>query len=474
MFFYLIVLSTALSLKCGVTNSKPQRIDIDKGRQLQSIRGDNWEPIRIDYKYHNVESSKQRELEPYVQTGISWYKRLLKVKPLKIPIDTPSSYPCGAADSLQAVVESDLLIFIELETAAQTSAIALAGACLIDTVYDQPILGLVSINYSAFEQLSDEDKILVIKHEIAHVLGFSSGMHEYWKDENMQSYSNMLVEGQARGKTVTYLNTPKVKAAAREAFGCETLPGLELEATGGETTAGSHWEKRVMYKDFMAPDLDIRDASYTDITAAAFEDMGWYKVDYEYTTRALWGYQEGCEFFYDSCLENSQASFEEFCDTALDQKCDFSHLSIGYCAIYEYSSIPSQYQYFSNPRYGGDPYLDYCPVVNYNNIHCRSEYQENCTNCRCLEVDSTPNCYQVTCKETTVELLIEGSFVECGNEAETLTVNNKQVTCPGRKKLCEGIPCLNNCWGTGICKNGECISDSSKLYLVSLLVLTLT
>lgn len=130
MLFYLIVLNTALSLKCGVTNSKPRRIDIVKGRQLQSIRGDNWEPIRIDYKYHNVESSRERELEPYVQAGIFWYKRLLKVKPLKIPIDTPSSYACGVVNSVQAVVESDLLIFIELETAAQTNAVALAGACL--------------------------------------------------------------------------------------------------------------------------------------------------------------------------------------------------------------------------------------------------------------------------------------------------------------------------------------------------------
>ena len=482
MFFYLIVLSTALSLKCGVNDSKPQRIDIAKGRQLQSIRGDNWEPIRIDYKYHNVESSKQRELEPYVQTGISWYKRLLKVKPLKIPIDTPSSYTCGTADSLQVVVESDLLIFIELETAAQTSAIALAGACLIDTVYDQPILGLVSINYSAFEQLSDEDKILVIKHEIAHVLGFSGGMYEYWKDENMQSYSNMLVKGQARGKTVTYLNTPKVKAAAREAFGCETLPGLELEATGGGTTAGSHWEKRVMYKDFMAPDLDIRDVSYTDITAAAFEDMGWYKVDYEYTTRALWGYQEGCEFFSEKCIQNESPAFAEFCNEADSSRtyCDYKRLHKGQCNLVTYSEdLPSKYQYFSDPRTGGsDLYLDYCPVIKQiDSSNCRGleqsegqispDYGEKiCENCRCLEGTYSKSgstsyhagCHEVECYDTYALVYFGDVSVQCpftGGEVE-IEGYSGTVICPSTDILCQPMPCPNNCSGQGVCKNGKC------------------
>jgi len=58
----------------------------------------------------------------------------------------------------------------------------------------------------------------------------------------------------ARGHTVTYITTDKVKQYAREHFGCSDMPGLELEESGGSGTGGSHWDKRLMLNDFMVGD----------------------------------------------------------------------------------------------------------------------------------------------------------------------------------------------------------------------------
>lgn len=101
---------------------------------------------------------------------------------------------------------------------------------------------------------------------------------------------------EVRGKYAKFLTTPKVRELARRHFGCSSLAGVELEDVGGKATVGKHWDKRMMYSDFMGPDIDMSDLVYSDITMAVFEDSGWYKVNYEYTTDLLWGFDEGCDF----------------------------------------------------------------------------------------------------------------------------------------------------------------------------------
>ena len=49
-----------------------------------------------------------------------------------------------------------------------------------------------------------------------------------------------------RNRTITKLVTPTALKKAREFFGCPNLNGVELENQGGQGTAGSHWEKRIL------------------------------------------------------------------------------------------------------------------------------------------------------------------------------------------------------------------------------------
>lgn len=47
-------------------------------------------------------------------------------------------------------------------------------------------------------------------------------------------------------KTIDMLVTPKVVEEARRHFNCSDLEGAELEDQGGEGTALTHWEKRIL------------------------------------------------------------------------------------------------------------------------------------------------------------------------------------------------------------------------------------
>lgn len=47
-------------------------------------------------------------------------------------------------------------------------------------------------------------------------------------------------------KTIDMMVTPRVVAEVRKHFNCEKLEGAELEDQGGEGTALTHWEKRIL------------------------------------------------------------------------------------------------------------------------------------------------------------------------------------------------------------------------------------
>lgn len=94
-----------------------------------------------------------------------------------------------------------------------------------------------------------------------------------------------------------------------------------------------------MYGDFMIGSTDVNDVVFSDVTMALFEDSGWYKVNYEYTTSMIWGKDQGCDFIEELCVEDSNIKFKEFCNTPLSERklrCDYKHLNKGFCYLVEY------------------------------------------------------------------------------------------------------------------------------------------
>ena len=97
---------------------------------------------------------------------------------------------------------------------------------------------------------------------------------------------------------------------------------------------------------------------------------------------SIWGTDENCDFFYESCLVDEVPISDEFCtDTDPWIMCDYHHLNKSYCYIGYYSSdIPNEEdQYFEDPKKGSYSVTDYCPVPRpYSDGSCR--YLESFTN----------------------------------------------------------------------------------------------
>jgi hypothetical protein len=114
----------------------------------------------------------------------------------------------------------------------------------------------------------------------------------------------------------------------KEHFNCQNWPnaGAELEDFGGSGTAGSHWEKRVFFNEYMTGTSDPNsvyseltlgqygrrshrvpclpvppDLVATGLCAALFEDSGWYQANYTRAQRLPWGYKTGCAFAQERC-----------------------------------------------------------------------------------------------------------------------------------------------------------------------------
>lgn len=176
----------------------------------------------------------------------------------------------------------------------KSSKIAAWGVpCEFDDLTDKPLLGTISLNLNALKGKSLDDQMATVVHEMAHIFGFSKTDFQYWRDRNGVKHEEPVKQTQHRGKDVMILSTPNVIKHARKYFNCTTLEGVELESQGTKGTEGSHWEKFVMKNDFMVADMMIRDVAFTEITVAAFEDSGWYQVDYDYAISTTWARNQG-------------------------------------------------------------------------------------------------------------------------------------------------------------------------------------
>lgn len=123
------------------------------------------------------------------------------------------------------------------------------------------------------------------------------------------------------GKLREVLATPKVVELCKKHFGCDLCTGVELENDGGAGSAGSHWERSIMYNEMMtASDMYVKTV-YSAFTMAVMEDSGWYQPNYEMAGLFPWGENEGCGFINNVC--NGAIKYKkEFCYDASQISCN--------------------------------------------------------------------------------------------------------------------------------------------------------
>lgn len=169
--------------------------------------------------------------------------------------------------------------------------------------------------------------------------------------------------------TRTIINSPRVVAWARNHFGCSTIQGVELENQGGSGTAGSHWEKRVVFNEYMSGTAS-RNPVFSELTLALLEDSGWYRVNYTQAGQLLWGHGMGCDFTNRGC--NNWPRYQGYFCSDNDKKgCTADYQAKGVCQIAS-ATVATEYQYFSDPnRVGAYDLPDFCPLTwGYENGWC--------------------------------------------------------------------------------------------------------
>ena len=229
------------------------------------------------------------------------------------------------------IPSTDTVIYVAGVACSDGAGVLGFSATCFRDQHDRPIAGLVNL----CERTHDVTAIdinttrTLLLHEALHVLGFSQASYPYFRDCAAGSVDNSSgdfvcsprVPRDGNGQPVLgssgsvpgvvritggvqYVYSPGVVTAARQYFGCASLTDVPLEDEGSGTSAGQHWEARVLAYDVMNSVITVGLGSryfVSDVTLALLNDSGWYQTAQPPGITAeveagQWGRGEGCGF----------------------------------------------------------------------------------------------------------------------------------------------------------------------------------
>lgn len=354
-----------------------------------------WSAIRIHVDYSKLESQvgeiakeKVESVKEIIQKSVVVLQKLLKVKPLqkRLMLGEQTKNELPFSDSIkQNGVNADLLLSVEFSNDVTGSTLATAVGIEFEEFSGRPIIGRVRYNKNmTVKKNSIEAGIATAVHEITHVLVFNSDYYSKFFDPKTGKRlpeTDVVKEKTVAGQKRKIIITPKVIAAAKKHFNCNSIEGLEVENQGGDGSAFSHWEERLMLGDMMIAE-DGAENFISEITLALFEDSGWYMTNKFTGGLFVHGINKGCPFLEETCLIKKQGKTKfknEFCARKNENTCDASHRQRTFCPM-EISTekIDESYQYFANEKLiGSAKFSDYCPVP-FKNDNDTDDLYNNC------------------------------------------------------------------------------------------------
>ena len=257
-----------------------------------------------------------------------------------------------------------LAIFATLDELSE-STLATASAKVYQSENGQPLVGLVKINKDVDYSKLNSDFYFktILVHEFTHILGFSQYFFENY-------FHNTFTEDDDHGISRIYITSPTLLTVAKKYFNCDNIEGVELENQGGEGTAGSHWEARILLGEYMNGYAYTEEQVISEFTLAVLEDSGYYKANYYTGGLMRYGKNKGCEFLKEKCVISNEinSKFEnEFFDSiagvnSVDSSCSSGRQSRTYNYFVTANNLLEEYQYFEDPNVAGYEPADFCPV----------------------------------------------------------------------------------------------------------------
>ena len=484
LFILINILYTIYSFKCGHNIIKKPEIKIinqtneenNKSRKLSSYHSiqiyiDN-EILLSQVNNGEIASTYYNNLIKVLSKATNYFSKLLTVdgsSSIKLPsnlFSTSDNYIVRSEvkNIIEKKINADLILIpkvYDLDESVDAAAYAMA----LGPTDHRPILGAILLrsSYNFTRTNAQNFLIMLLLHEITHVLGFSNSLFEYFQTNDTLTKTKTI-----NGIQRTLFTGSTVIKHAKRHFGCDNIEGVELENQGGDGSVGSHWEARIMLGDYMIS-TDYQEIVISEISLALLEDSGWYGVNYYTGGLFRYGKGSGCNFLNTKCVSNGYTNFgREFCVNANEERCSASNIDRGYCYIARYSSsFPSYYQYF-NSNLGGFEPADYCPVSmsfsskyyfysrcdsngkNYHNL-TRQYGEKYGENSLCILSSLAPSgytskkiarCHKITCNydKSKFNIDIGDVEVECSGKYEEVTVDgySGSLICPDFDRVCSG------------------------------------
>ena len=480
-FTIILILSSIneiFNFKCGANQLKlkPKEIKLNKktsDKIFKKVRDASYTPIKIGMDYSSftrpwsMTTTDFNTIKSIIEETLTEFQKFIYIQHIDIDLSElrktiieGCELNTIGSDYPNFLIDNDVIVFPSFSSSLESNTLASAGYCLTyNSDKIRPVGGVLYINPKlAFDKKNTREYMKnILLHEITHILIFSPSLLE-------------KLEMTSKIGSITYVTSPKVVIKARQHFNCPSITGMPLEDHGGQGSAGSHWESRYMLGDYMIS-TDYMDVVISDITIALFEDSELYKVEYYSGGLFKFGKNKGCSFLNDKCIVKGKPISEEFCVIPNQPMCSQSRTSKGFCAIYKYqTAIPSDYQYFRNPSYGGFSPANYCPIpmddysdTDYYPFKCNVgtstlnwEYGEIigknsfCFLSSLLPTSSNKNeiyqpiCYKIKCNSSSRQIIVSvGNYltVNCPTNGGNITVSfgyKGVITCPKYTDICVG------------------------------------
>jgi leishmanolysin len=337
------------------------------------------------------------------------------------------------------VSDADLVIFVTTWP-ANPRVRGFAQPCLFDEQSGRPIAGYINFNPAKLDSVATMFPTGI--HELFHVLGFKRNVFTTFRfgPDYMQLKESFIIALATQQRES--LVTKNALQRAREHFECPALAGVPLESKNGDV--GDHWEKTTLGDELMTAALAPRFPPLSHMTLAAFEDSGWYRVDYRRASRFVYGRGQGCAFLdvpcdmrtvdgYGACVAKTSCAF----DQSSYGTCPKSNAFLGPCLVPDTTVSCAQ-----GVEQSTGAVVDPADIIGADS---------RCFMSKLVGDELHANCLRHRCADGILSIELFGKWHECGAAPSILAIDGRgELQCPASSDLC--CDCPNG----GVCLRGKC------------------